>query len=141
MKNPDKYTKEICEYLEIEFHTSMLNSFSNQHTKGRMGDPTGIKEYKSVSPQSLDKWKDTFNTKYRQKLIKKYINSIDNEVLELQGYDKNSILYDIEQLDVTNSNLLRDIVDKFYSDLIRFFKPNIWFGKTIKVWARDRYLS
>ena len=139
--NPKKQTREICKYLEIDFDEDMINSFTSQNTKGRMGDPTGVKEYKSVDTKSLQKWKKTFNTKYRKEYLKKYIEGIDENIFDIKGYDKKSILSDIESLDIEKSIAIQDRLDLLYSDLIQFFKPNIWFGNTTKVWAKNRFLS
>lgn len=139
--NPEKYTKQICDYLEIEFNYNMLNSFSSQDTKGRMGDPTGVKNYKSISADSLGKWKSTFDNTYRKKIIYNYVSSIDSNVLEIQGYKKHEILREIRSLNVKNDIALKDRVDVLSSYLIRFLKPNIWFGKTTKKWAKKWYLS
>jgi hypothetical protein len=141
VQDPKRYTQKLCEYLEIEFDENMLSSFASQNTKGRMGDPTGVKEYKSVDTKSLEKWKSTFDTDFRKRYIAKYINSIDKNVFQIQGYDKQKILNDIGKLEVKNKMFIQDRVDLLYSNLVRILKPNIWFGKTTKVWAKDRYLS
>lgn len=139
--NPKKYTKEICEYLDINFDEDMLSDFAFQDTKGRMGDPTGIKEYKSVDTRSLNKWEKTFNTKFRQNYIKKYIENIEESIFLTQGYSKKKIIEDIENLQVIRYKPIRDIIDLAYSNLVRIMKPNIWFGNSTKVWAKNRYLS
>lgn len=138
---PQKYTDEICNYLEVEFDENMLNSFSRQETKGNMGDPTGIKEYKSISTKSLEKWKTTFNTTFRKKLVFDYVNSIDDSIFAVQGYDKKEILDEIENLQVTIRGSLKDRLDMQYSLLVRILKLNIWFGEGTKNWAIGKYLS
>lgn len=139
--NPEKYTKEICKYLGMDFDEAMLKSFASQDTKGRMGDSTGIKEYKSVDTKSLEKWKSTFNTDFRKNYIRNYIESIDGNIFSMQGYDKKVILEEIEKLNVDNRFYFKDNFDLIYSDLVRILKPNIWFGRTTKVWAKSSYLS
>jgi hypothetical protein len=141
VQDPQRYTQELCEYLEIEFDEDMLNSFSKQDTKGRMGDPTGVKEYKSVDTKSLDKWKNTYNTNFRKRYITNYIQRIDKDVFDKQGYNKQEILNEIKKVHTVNKNSTKDRIDLLYSHLVRILKPNIWFGKTTKVWAKDKYLS
>ena len=141
VKKPKKYTKEICQYLDIDFDENMLSSFINQDTKGRMGDPTGINEYKNVDTKSLEKWKTTFNTRFRKNYIKYYIKNIDEKILEAQGYNKQNILMDINKLQVKDKKYLRDKSDLFSSDLVQLFKPNIWFGNKTKLWAKNIFLS
>lgn len=132
--------KEICSYLEIEFDEAMLESFINQDTKGRMGDSTGVKDYQSISESSLDKWKGTFNTAFRKKIIYQYVNGISKENLETQGYDKRKILEDIDNLEA-NKFSIKDRVDFIYCFLVRRFKLKQFFGKRIKIWAKDNNLS
>lgn len=141
VQNPKKYTQEICKYLEIDFDEGMLANFASQNTKGRMGDPTGVKEYKNVDTKPLDKWKNTFNTSFRQKYINRYIDSIDEDILKLQGYDKKYILKEINRIKTGKNVALKDRIDLVYSNLVQFIKPNIWFGRTTKIWAKNRYLS
>jgi len=139
--NPEKYTKELCEYLDIDFDVNMLNLFASQNTKGRMGDPTGIQDYSCVDIRPLEKWKSTFNTPLRKKYLEKYIKNIDGKVFSIQGYEKKNILVEIEELTVKKKRYFRDKLDLIYSGLVRVLKPNIWFGMFIKLWAKNRFLS
>ena len=141
VSNPNKHTKEICEYLEIDFDENTLSGFSNQNIKGRMGDPTGINEYKTISANSLSKWKNTFDTAFRKNIIYKYISNIEEKIFDIQGYKKIDILNEIKSLKVTNKGFLIDRIDFTYSVLVRYVKANIYFGKGAKKWAINKYLS
>ena len=94
-----------------------------------------------MSALSLLKLKKTFNTVLWKEYIKKYIEGIDENIFDIQGYDKKSILSEIKSLDIKNSIAIQDRFDLLYIDLVQFFKPNIWFGNTTKVWAKNRFLS
>ncbi len=139
--NPEKYTKEICEYLDIIYDENMLSDFATQDTIGRMGDTIGIKEYKTVNTKPLDKWKKTFNTAYRQKLIKDYLQSMEESVLKTQGYNKIEILNEIKSLKVTNRRFIKDMLHNTYSGSVRYINPNTWFGRSNKKWTKDSFLS
>jgi hypothetical protein len=141
VSNPAMYVEKICQYLDIEFDVQMLEAFSSQDTKGRMGDPTGVHDYKSVSTESLDKWKLTFATKYRKKIALNYLKSIEDSVLLAQGYNKTELIEEIEDIPAKQSKFLSDRVDVLYSVLVRYFKLNIFFGKAMNKWTRGRYLS
>lgn len=136
--DPEKYTKEICEYLEIDFDENMLSSFAVQDTKGRMGDPTGIKNYNSISPESLEKWKKTFCSNFRKHFLIRYINTMDENVLKIQGYDKNTILNEVNKLPVQYNSFIQDSIDLFYSSLIKNIKKSIYPGKSFKVWRDNK---
>ena len=141
VSNPEKYTKEICEYLEIEYDQTMLEVFSQQNTTGsiNIGDSTG--EQKFISDKSLNKWRNTFNTGFRKKIAYKYVMGIKGSVLEVQGYNKKEILKDIEELKITRKYFFKDRLDYVYSLLVRYLKLNLFFGKNQNIWARNRFLS
>jgi len=141
ISNPAMYVEKICLYLDIEFDVQMLESFSDQDTKGRMGDPTGVLDYKSVSTEPLDKWKLTFATKYRKKIALNYLKNIEDSVFLTQGYSKIDLIEETENIPAKQSKYLSDRIDVFYSFLVRYFKLNIFFGKITKKWTRNRHLS
>lgn len=141
VSEPIHLTKEICAYLEIEFEEEMLVSFSHQDTRGRVGDPTGIKDYQNISTNSLDKWKVTFNTPLRKKIIHQYINSIESEVFNIQGYDKQQILKEIDSLEELSKFFIKDRLDLTYSVIAKHLKLNQFLDKKFKWGARDSYLS
>ncbi len=141
VKEPDTLVRDICRYLEIDFEPDMLNSFYRQDTKGRMGDPDGVKRYKSITPETLEKWKKFFSTSYRKRFLIKYISLLDEQDFKVQGYDKQAVLDEVKALKVRPSLALRDRADLLYSEIVRIFKPNIWFSKKIKHWASREFLS
>ena len=141
VKKPNMFNKGLCKYLNIDFDENMLSHFTNQNTKGRMGDSTGVKEYKNIDIKSLEKWKNTFNTNYRKNYVKKYIKSIEESVLKDQGYSKENILLNIENLEIENKKNMSDRFDLTYSNFVQLLKPNIWFGNTKKDWAKNNFLS
>lgn len=142
VKNPEVHVKEICNYLEIEYHPKVLTEFAKQETGGSMGDHKGQREYSAISKNSTSKWRSTFNTVFRKQLISKYLNSIDSSVLEVQGYDKQTIRDEIKNHKVSLQNIgLADLMDYSLSNLIRLLKLNLYFEETIKDWAPKRHLS
>lgn len=141
VKNPIFYTKEICAYLGLNIEDAMVNEFSAQDTNGRMGDPTGVFEYSSISLESLDKWRKVFSTSYRKKVAFKYVQSLDEGVLRAQGYSKDKMLMDVDSLRVSFSFGFRDRLAVLYAILVRYLKANIFFKKSIWKWAKGRYLT
>lgn len=141
VSNPSVIMEDLFQYLELEYDKKVLVNFSKQNTKGSLGDPTGIKEYNKIDIRSINKWKETFATPYRKKIIKKYIQSIDSKVLSLQGYSKEHLLKEIDLLKTKRSIGLQDRVDFFYAKTVRHIKPNIFFGKSKKEWTKGLYLS
>lgn len=111
VKDPESHLKGIMTYLDLNYEEQMLQSFSKQDLKGGNVDPTG-KKYKKVETETLEKWKTVFNTPYRKSVLKKYIKSIDDHTLLIQGYNKTEILQEIDQLKTKgNRRLIQDIID------------------------------
>lgn len=139
--NPENIIKELSDYLEIEYEDNMLSNFSHQETKGRLGDPTGIKKYTTINKQTVQKWKLVFNTNYRKLIASTYIKKFSNESLKIQGYDKQEILREISNLKTNgNHNFFIDFMDIQRIKLIHNFKLNIFFGRNLK-WTRKKYLN
>jgi hypothetical protein len=143
VQSPEKYTKEICEYLKIEFNKHMLENFTSQNSEfnGKMGDPTGVKDYQLVDTKPLEKWRDTFNTNYRRNYIMKYVESLNEYDLKVQGYKKEGILKEVSENTVSKECFIQDRVGALISYLARILKPNIFLRKKKKYWAAKKYLS
>ncbi len=141
VSSPQEQVQKICEYLDIDVELSMLELFSNQDTKGRMGDPTGVKEYRTISIASLKKWKTTFNTRFRRQVAFDYLNSIGDQTLSIQGYDKSKLLNEVQGIKVNFSISIKDRIDICYTKVVRYSKVNVMLGKKIGAWARSRFLS
>ena len=88
----------------------MVENFSAQHPKGRNVDPKS-KKFEKVEIGSLTRWKTIFNTPYRKSILKEYIQSFDDESLEIMGYQKQEILDEISQLNNKGKySLFKDII-------------------------------
>jgi len=112
IRDPETKLKTIMNYLDLKYENHMLKGFFKQDLKGGNVDPTGIKLYKKIETETLEKWKTVFDTPYRKAVLKKYIKSLDNHTLSVQGYDKEEILQEIDQLKTKgNRRLIQDIID------------------------------
>jgi len=141
VNSPENELKRITNYLELDFDNNMINNFSNQKTMGRLGDPTGINYYNSISKESIEKWKLTFNTIIRKRIALNIIKKIDNQALETQGYIKVDILKSIKSVKVVSTfSGIRDLFDYFVDCLIRRLNLHLFFSKDFK-WSRKKYIS
>ncbi|KJD34107.1 hypothetical protein PK35_05090 [Tamlana nanhaiensis] len=139
-ENSEVELSKIFEYLELTPDFDVLSNFSSQNTKGRFGDPTGVKEYNQISSKSIDKWKKTFNNPVRKRHLLKTINSISSETLNIQGYNKAQLLTEIKSIKVNLKGIVLDFKDLIFSYLVRRFKLNLFFAKTLK-WTNKKFLN
>jgi len=139
--DPKKALKGVCDYLELDFEPEMLQKFSKQDTKGKMGDPTGTKLYKSIQKTSLDKWKNTFNNRYRKKIVKKYIEDLSEKDLSTIGFDKEAVLEELNTASVTKPFKLKDFLHVTSGKYILKYNLNILGGSKTSKLARGKYMS
>lgn len=83
---PAEVLPPLCESLGIQFTDNMVSGYQSAQLRGRMGDPTGIHRYQSVSGASVDKWQAFFDTAYRRKVAEKMLAMLDPKDLETLGY-------------------------------------------------------
>lgn len=140
VKQPEESLKRIYDYLELPFEPECLVRLQNQEMNGRLGDPTGIKQYQGVEKQSLNRWKKVFNTRVRQWVLKEYINTIDSSVLLAQGYSKHQILQEVDELSVSYSGSVRDLLHIIFYKSAKFLNAHLFFTRLFR-WAREKYLS
>jgi len=144
VSQPEVKLKELQEFLNIDRDEDLTKKFVNSEidTKNKLGDPTGIKMYNTISPDTLQKWKNIFNTRYRKRVLKNYINNtLSDKDLEAQGYNKNAIIEEINGLNNKGKfNFFRDVFNFiFYKVIIRFNLYN-YVSKDMR-WSKDKFMS
>jgi hypothetical protein len=108
--NPESECRRVLEYLELPFRYETLSEFNKRILAGRMGDPTGIKRYRQISSEPLDKWKQVLNNPVRKQWARWYVRWIGPERLAIMGYRMEDLLDQLEtapnSLECTGSDLL-----------------------------------
>lgn len=112
--DPDAILKQVCEYIGTSYEPAMLEKFSQQNTNGRMGDPTGVYQYNVVEQGAQGKWKALFATELRKKIAMKYLASLPEDELAIQGYDKATLLQEIMGIEVRRESVKSTLVDAYY---------------------------
>jgi hypothetical protein len=111
VSDPEKYTEEILNYLELDYQEGLTHEVSAQEIKGSNVDPK-VKQYKNVDKRSLSGWKNVFNSNYRKSIIKNYVEGLSEQTLSIQGYDKATILKEIDELKTNGKhNLIKDVYE------------------------------
>ncbi len=119
VKSPEKYLREIFDYLELEYDKNLLNEFDPKKLAGRYVDPNTFKYGNKIESTTVDKWKKTFNTRFRKKIVSKYVEGLNEETLRILGYDKAEMLEDLKSIKEDGKHsLFRDMTD-YYSLKLR----------------------
>ncbi len=107
--SPETVLRGIFEHLDLDFDETILSSFVGVEFKGRIGDPTGVKEYSAVSVGSLDKWKGSMSSLVRQRWMKRYLRWLGTERLEIMGYSLEEMQKELARVPVQLWSTMRDI--------------------------------
>jgi len=113
LQSPEKEIARIAEYLGLEVDSDVLNNFSQTGFSGKLGDQTGIINYKKVDTIPLEKWKTVINNPLRKMWCKRYLNWVGEERLKIMGYDLNELLGELDSTGMTLINMFLDIVRIF----------------------------
>lgn len=130
--------------LKVSAFLNVDNKFGAQEElvqfDGQLGDQVGVKKYNKISSSSVGNWKMTFNTSFRKKEIRRYMSSLDEEILKILGYDKKDLLKSIGEHKV---KFRFSVIDRFhivYYKLAKLLNGHLLLTDVYK-WARKKYLS
>ncbi len=113
--------KRILDYLELDFSEEPLTEFSLSALNGRLGDQTGVQEYKKISAESLDKWKLVLANPFRKWWCRRYLGLLGKERLEAMGYNQEILIQELNAAPMTWRYFLSDIFFAVFGYLYLFF--------------------
>ena len=135
---PERYVKEIFDYLQVRHEPEVLYRFGKTSLDGSMGDTTGSKKYSSISAESLETWSTVVNSSVRKRLVIGLLDSIEAETFALHGYSKQSVIDEVSALNVGSFGI-RDMLDLAVQKLVPMLNLNLLMADHGK-WTRKRYL-
>ncbi|MCF6355774.1 MAG: sulfotransferase [Candidatus Polarisedimenticolaceae bacterium] len=115
--SPSVVTKELFRFLDLPTSSTDKPVLGDVSLLGRMGDKSGVQEYKQISALSLDKWKSSFPNTLRQRWLKSYLNDIGSENLSKIGYSKSELMRAISSIESGSKYLLSDFIRMTYGAL------------------------
>lgn len=120
VSNPDKYSRKIFEYLKLTEINTASDQFSKVKLGGRMGDPTGINQYSSISDESLNKWKKSLANPIRKIWAHRYLQWLGDDRLSVMGYSKDELISELNAEPLIMKKMLSDIARIGYSPIYKF---------------------
>lgn len=117
LANPESTIETLLKSLDLEYTQSLVNSFNEVSLNGRMGDPTGIKAYSTLSKQPLEKWKSTLTSPIRLLWAKRYLAWLGENRLSVMGYNRSDIENELKQIRPTYRTIGSDLLRMTYGAL------------------------
>lgn len=130
---PDEELRPVFEYLEIPFLPNTASLFNTVVLKGNTGDQIGMKKYKTLSQEPIDKWKLILGNPMRKLWCKRYLEYLGKDRLAVMGYDMNQLMTDLHDLPLSTKFLGSDCFRIPYGVAYRFFEGGILKQK-IQAW-------
>lgn len=124
--NPETEMKSLCNYLELSFDPSVLDSFSGTILNGRMGDQTGRYQYDKVEKKINSKWKKTVNTKYRKKFFQKYLRDQGAKTLKTFKVNLDELIEEVEQIPASKSGSFIDRGNLYLGHILRLVEMELF---------------
>jgi len=138
VSEPAETWEAIMDYLQLPFDGEMITTFSEVMLKGRMGDPTGTMQYKSLSDEPLHKWKRGFSNPLRKQWARSYLQWLGEDRMRMMGYDRHAIETELEEIPLQMSNLGWDVLLRAYGVVYCLLEPAIvgYKLRSLKHWRR-----
>lgn len=128
--NPELVLRPLfTDYLQIDFNPEIVEQFSKQKLKGKLGDPTGVIKYKSVDREPLVKWKSTMSNELRKHWCINYLEWIGEKRLEVMGYNIETLKNEVVDLPKSFSGIAPDLSWMIYEKAICKIEKVIFHGK------------
>ena len=99
----------LMDYLGIEFEPDALTRFSELSLNGRMGDPTGVKRYSTLSSEPHEKWKGTLANPLRKEWCRRYLRYLGDDRLKVMGYDIRQLVRELDSQPMNLHSLIPDL--------------------------------
>lgn len=105
----ERHWRPLMSYLGLDFDLDTLTEFAAVKLNGRMGDPTGVTQYTTLSTAPMYKWKQALANPLRKEWCRRYLRFFGNERLSTMGYDGQEILQELEAAPTNMEHFLPDL--------------------------------
>ncbi len=105
----ERHWRPLMAYLGIDFDPHALRGFSEVKLNGRMGDPTGVKQYSALSTEPIEKWKAALANPLRKEWCRRYLRFLGEGRLATMGYDAHALLREVNSVPASMESFLPDL--------------------------------
>jgi Sulfotransferase family len=107
---PSETVERLLDYLELSHDPSLIKRFKDLERRNQtFWDPTGTRDYDSISAEPLTKWHHTMANPARKAWCRAYVRQLGSDRLATMGYDLDEILVEIDSLPSTTRFLGNDV--------------------------------
>jgi len=119
---PEKALRGILEFMDLPYDSQCVEQLGE--TKVARGDPTGVKQYSTVSTDSLEGWKRAINSKRKRKVCLDWFERIDEKYWSPYNESQTSQLDQLKELRLPLN----------MTDELRWRAGSLYFNNQANVW-------
>jgi hypothetical protein len=108
--DPRTHAGRVFEFLGLDPPSDTASGFAAVELAGRMGDRTGRARYSTVSPESLERWRETMRNPLRKRWCRTYLDFVGDERLGAMGYDPAELRAQVAELRASSARIGSDVV-------------------------------
>jgi hypothetical protein len=105
----------VMDHIGVPFDPSSLSGFTQVDLTGRRGDKVGSRKYDALSTEPLQKWRETLGNPLRIAWCRRYLMWVGAERLAVMGYDLDTLLAQLDEIETRPDGVLRDGLDLVYA--------------------------
>lgn len=124
LSNPATELQQLFAYLDLPFNPAS-NTQPIELKNQVLGDPTGVKQYKSISKEPMSKWKYTLANPIRKSWCRQYLHWIGKERLGVMGYSLDELFTELVTIPFNSHLILQDLLLIPYGTLYCAIEPTL----------------
>lgn len=92
VRNAEEHMRRICDMLDLEYESGMVEYGSKQRVEKGLGDPFGVSQHSRPVTSSIHKWVvNVLQDPEKESMLRTMIDDCDTKELETWGFPKDSI--------------------------------------------------
>ncbi|MGH8900720.1 MAG: sulfotransferase family protein [Egibacteraceae bacterium] len=107
--DPRAALERILCYLELPWEEAVVRDLEAARVDGPVGDDTGLRRYRTISRESIDRWHTTLSSPVRKAWCRRYLDWIGDERLSVMGYDRQALRHELDAIPSRQSHVVRDL--------------------------------
>lgn len=139
--DPEACWRKLTDYLELPYEPGPLETFAAVRLTGKSGDKTGVKRYRQLSREPLEKWRGTLSNPLRKAWTRRYLLWLGKERAAVMGYDLESLLADLGSIRPGFRNIMQDARRLTMGRLAVAFKQQVFHLRRLKfgvAWKKQK---
>ena len=137
--DPKSSTQTLCEYLNLDFHETMLDYTTTPKVVGRYNDPTGISQHTKPSTGSVEKWRNMVDDDQALYFAQSYLASLGEHTITRLGYDYQELFQTLHSKAVSTKGLYPwsiAIQPELQWTFYQHFLSDLFFNRRDKGWMK-----